>query len=281
MANILIIGCGDIGAALGQRLAAAGHRVSGLKRHPPMAADGLRYLAADIADAEALAAIEPDFDQVFFIVSADARSEDSYRPVYETGLGHVLRRFAGPLIFVSSTSVYGQSQGEWIDEDSAAEPGDACARLIRQAEERVLAAHPGNLIVRFSGIYGPGREHLLRLAASSPAIQQSPPYYTNRIHQDDCVGVLAFLYAQSVTGAPLERCYLASDDDPAPMWEVVSWLAERQRALPPTVKPAPGDAPMNKRCRNARLKALGYRFEYPGYRDGYAAILSQRVNRPV
>jgi nucleoside-diphosphate-sugar epimerase len=277
MANILIVGCGDVGTRLGKQLIAEGHRVTGLKRQPPGVGEGIRYLRADISNADALAGLETNFDQLFFIVSADGRNETGYRAVYQTGLGNVLEKFPGiPWIFVSSTSVYGQSRGEWIDEMSPAEPDNPNARLIREAEKRVLAAHPGNIIVRFSGIYGPGREHLVRLAASRPAIQQTPPYYTNRIHRDDCAGVLAFLFEQRRAGRALDACYLASDDDPAPMWEVVSWLAERQQCPLPAVKEAGDDAPMNKRCNNARLKALGYRFSYPGYREGYGWVKALR-----
>ncbi|MGJ0486836.1 MAG: SDR family oxidoreductase [Methylomicrobium sp.] len=270
MANILIIGCGDIGSSLGLQLIAQGHRVTGLKRRPPAADSPIRYIAADIGDAATLHCLGTGFDQVFFIVSADGRNENSYRAVYETGLGNVLEGLSAvPLIFVSSTSVYGQTHGEWVDEASEAEPDNVNSRLIRQAEREVLAANPHNIIVRFSGIYGPGREHLVRLAASQPAIQKDPPYYTNRIHEEDCVGVLAFLGLQQLVGTQLEPCYLASDDEPAPLWEVVSWLAERQHCPPPVIKEVGEEAAMNKRCRNARLKALGYRFLYSGYQQGY------------
>jgi nucleoside-diphosphate-sugar epimerase len=273
MANILIVGCGDVGTRLGTQLIAEGHRVAGLKRHPPGIEEGIRYLKADITNTDSLAGLEADFDQLFYIVSADGRNEASYRAVYQTGLRNVLEKFPGtPWIFVSSTSVYGQSRGEWVDETSPAEPDSPNARLIREAEEQVLAAHRGNIVVRFSGIYGPGREHLVRLAASRPAIQQTPPYYTNRIHRDDCAGALAFLFKQRLAGRALEACYLASDDEPAPMWEVVSWLAARQHCPPPVVKAAGDGAPMNKRCSNARLKALGYRFLFSGYREGYGWV---------
>jgi nucleoside-diphosphate-sugar epimerase len=275
MANILIVGCGDIGSPLGLQLAGQGHRVTGLKRKPPAAGSAIRYMAADIADAAALQNLETDFDLLFFIVSADGRDPQSYRAVYQTGLQNMLERCPGtPWIFVSSTSVYGQAHGEWVDETSESEPDNPNSRLIRLAEKQVLAANPDNIVVRFAGIYGPGREYLVRLAASRPAIQQTPPYYTNRIHQDDCVGVLAFLGAQRLAGAVMDSCYLASDDDPAPMWEVVSWLAERLHCSPPAIKVAGDDAPMNKRCNNARLKALGYRLLYPSYREGYDWVKS-------
>jgi nucleoside-diphosphate-sugar epimerase len=275
MANILIIGCGAIGTPLAHTLTAQGHTVTGLKRNPPTTASQINVVAADIASAVALATLATDFDTVFFIVSADGRSEQSYRAVYETGLQNVLAKFTRqPLIFVSSTSVYAQNQGEWVDEDSIAQPEAITSQLIRQAERRVMDANPHNMVVRFSGIYGRGREYLLRMAQQVPAIQQQPPYFTNRIHQDDCVGVLAFLLQQRLAGVVLQRCYLASDDDPAPQWEVMSWLAAQLHCPAPTAKTVPANADGNKRCDNRRLKNLGYQFRYPSYKNGYHALIA-------
>lgn len=278
MAKILIVGCGAIGSELAGVLSAQGHDVAGLKRKPPLSAPGsVRYVAADISSPADLADLDGDFTQAFFIVSPDGRTEQSYRAVYETGLNNLLARLPDTnWIMVSSTSVYGQSQGEWVDEDSVAESGNVTSRLIRQAEQRLIALSLANIVVRFSGIYGQGREYLLRQAMQAPAIQQTPPYFTNRIHQRDCVGVLAFLLEQSLAGKALAQCYLASDDDPAPMWDVMTWLAERLHCPPPVVRTVGPDAGMNKRCNNAKLKALGYRFRYPSYKDGYLELTSAR-----
>jgi len=278
MANVLIIGCGDIGSALGNILAEQGHQVTGLKRHPPAQPGNIRYSAADITVASELETLSTDFEIVFFIVSADGRNEQSYRDIYDTGLNNVISLFAknnnNPRwLFVSSTSVYGQDNGEWIDETSIAQPTSSTSQWIRKAEQTLHDLSPKNIIVRFSGIYGPGREYLLRTAQQAPMIQQSPPYYTNRIHQDDCVGVLAFLLEQHLAGVALESCYLASDDDPAPMWEIISWLAAAMNRPSPQVKQVPDNAPMNKRCNNQRLKALGYQFHYPSFREGYLPLI--------
>ncbi|MGZ8191605.1 MAG: NAD-dependent epimerase/dehydratase family protein [Methylococcaceae bacterium] len=277
MAKILIIGCGAIGTGLAVMLSAKGHEVTGVKRSPPPVCDTpVNYCSADITSAKDLEKLPGDFDVLFFIVSADGRTEQSYRDVYETGLNNVLARFSGlPWIFVSSTSVYGQTQGEWVDENSIAQPDKVTSRLIRQAELRLIEVNPQNIIVRFSGIYGPGREYLIRMAQQAPAIQNEPPYFTNRIHQRDCVAVLAFLLEQRLSGIALEQCYLASDDDPAPVWEVMSWLAGQMHCQAPTVKVAGNDAEMNKRCNNQRLKALGYQFHYPSYKDGYLELIQQ------
>ncbi|TAK63990.1 NAD-dependent epimerase/dehydratase family protein [Methylobacter sp.] len=280
MAKILIVGCGAIGSELAGVLSTQGLDVTGLKRKPPLSAPGpVSYVAADISSAADLAGLDSDFTEAFFIVSPDNRNEQSYRAVYETGLNNLLTKLSeAHWIMASSTSVYGQTQGEWVNEDSAAEPDNIPSRLIRQAEQRLIALNPANIVVRFSGIYGPGREYLLRQTIQAPDIQQTPPYFTNRIHQKDCVGVLAFLLEQRLAGKPLAQCYVASDDDPAPMWEVISWLAECLHCPPPRVKAIGIEAGMNKRCNNARLKALGYQFQYPSYKDGYLELIGTRDN---
>ena len=279
MAKILIIGCGAIGTQLAHVLSAKGHQVTGLKRNPPETDDGkVHYFTADITSPADLIDLSTDFDTLYFILSPDGRNEESYRDIYESGLNNLLNKFsqAGSnphWIFVSSTSVYGQSQGEWVDENSITQPTNATSQFIRRAEQKLMEREVDNIVIRFSGIYGPGREYLLRMAMQTPAIQQNPPYYTNRIHEQDCVGVLAFLLERRLTGIVLDQCYLASDDDPAPMWEVISWLAEQMNCQPPTVKVNDNHYVMNKRCNNQRLKALGYQFRYPCYKDGYLELI--------
>jgi nucleoside-diphosphate-sugar epimerase len=281
MAKILIIGCGAIGTQLAQVLSANGHQVTGLKRNPPETATGnVDYFAADITSPADLKDLAIDFDTLYFIVSPDGCNEESYRDIYESGLNNLLNKFSQAdskphWIFVSSTSVYGQSQGEWVDEDSVAQPDNTTSQLIRQAEQKLMALDADNIVVRFSGIYGPGREYLLKMAMQAPAIQQYPPYFTNRIHQHDCIGVLAFLLERSMAGVALDQCYLASDDDPAPMWDVMSWLAEHLNCQPPMVKSVDKDCVRNKRCNNQRLKALGYQFHFPGYKDGYLELINR------
>ena len=209
----------------------------------------------------------------------DMRTPKAYQAVYLAGLNNLLQRFAAQArcpqwFLISSTGVYGQSAGEWVDEQSSAAPTSETGKIIRQAERRLLAADPNTVIVRFSGIYGPGHTRLIKLAEQAPAIQCNPPYFTNRIHQDDCAAVLAFLSAQHLSGYPLDNCYLASDDDPAPLWDVITWLTEQLNCPPPIPQASTNSRPdQNKRCCNKRLKALGYRFSYPGYRDGYMALL--------
>jgi nucleoside-diphosphate-sugar epimerase len=279
MAKILIVGCGALGYQLAKLLADAGHVVTGLKRNPPPGNhEKFKYFRADITLAQDIAALDTDFEHVFFIVSADSRNESSYHDIYETGINNLLNKFAQarsqvPWIFVSSTSVYGQNQGEWVDEHSQAQPDQGTSLKLLTAEQKLMAVNPANIVVRCSGIYGPGREYLLRMAKQTPSIQQHPPYFTNRIHQRDCEGVLQFLLEQRLAGIKLEQCYLASDDDPAPLWDVISWLAGQMHCHPPLAKMTGHDGDMNKRCRNDRLKKSGYSFLYPDYKAGYSELV--------
>lgn len=277
MAKILIVGCGKIGYPVALTLHRQGHQVIGLKRRPPPGEAPFPIFSADIRDPASLFSLPVDFDAVLFIVAPDTRQAEQYREVYDVGLNNLLAHFATAnrqpsWLLVSSTSVYGQDRGEWLDETSPAEPKSATGQWLAAAERRLWAAGDRHCVVRFAGIYGPGRDWLVRRAASAEPIQQQPPIYTNRIHSDDCVAVLHFLINKQLTGAELHACYLACDNDPAPLWEVITWIAEQYGYQLPSALAVTEQASQNKRCSNARLAALGYRLLYPGFKDGYRHI---------
>lgn len=280
MAKCLIVGCGVIGTKLARALIAKGHTVTGLKRHPPATAEAnMAYFAADITDAATIKILATDFEQVFFIVAPDGRDATSYNAVYDSGIDNLLTHFDQAMtppawIMVSSTSVYAQTTGEWVNEESLAKPSTSTSQAIRSAEKRLMTASAQHCIVRFSGIYGSDRDYLIRQAQQSPVIQQTPPYFTNRIHEQDCINVLLFLFEQRLAGTPLAACYLASDDDPATQWAVMHWLAEKLHCPPPIAQAVnASSANQNKRCSNARLKALGFIFQYPDYQTGYSTLI--------
>ena len=288
MARILIAGCGDVGTTLGRNLNAAGHEVWGLKRRPDDLPTGIQPLAADLTDPATLNALPAVLDYVVYSAAAASFGEEAYQAAYVTGVRHLLDalRYAGQhpkrLLFTSSTSVYAQNQGEWVDEDSPAMAEGFSGRCIRQGEQLMWDSGWPAVVVRFGGIYGPGRTRLIDSVRDGTAVRSAdPPLYTNRIHRDDCARVLEHLLLLPAP-APL---YLAVDDDPAPLNEVLIWLAvqlgvpEPALAPNPPLKPGTGTGDVaarmraSKRCRNARLRASGFLFRYPSYRDGYAALL--------
>jgi len=228
-------------------------------------------------DAKVIRAIADGFDYLVLTLTPTVRSEQGYQQAFATnvnGLLNALRQASlqpKRILFVSSTSVYGQNNGEWVDEQSATHPGNYNGRYVLHGEQTLLSSKFKTTVVRFSGIYGPGRDRLLNKVRCGDWITNDQ-HFTNRIHQDDCAGVLAHLLNQS-RERDIENLYLASDSCPAPMNEVCAWLAQQvQVAMPPT-RPTSSTAQLNKRCNNGRLLDSGYTFLYPSYREGYQALL--------
>lgn len=277
----LILGCGDIGMVLGRELQAAGHRVIGARRSASaLAGSGIEPLALDLTDEAALEAL-PEADFVVYVLSADRFEEAAYRAAYPDGLNAVLRTYEARdtppqrVLFVSSTSVYGQKDAEWVDEESPAEAAGFSGVLMREAEQALHDSPIPGTVVRFSGIYGPGRDRLIRQVLEGRIAPTAPPMYSNRIHRDDCAGVLAHLIALSEADQSVAPLYLASDCDPAPLYEVMAWMAKQLKVEPTEVIQAPLRKRASKRCDNARLLASGYTFRYPGYGEGYTQVMKE------
>jgi len=277
----LILGCGDIGTQLGKLLIDAGHRVIGARRNvAALDGTGIEAVALDVTDEAALAAL-PDADIIVYSVTADRFEESAYEAAYPAGLKAVLRAFGTRekkpqrLLFVSSTSVYAQQGGEAVDETSVTEPHGFSGVLMREAEQALLKHDLPGTAVRFSGIYGPGRDRLIRQVREGRIAASNPPMYSNRIHRDDCAGVIAHLAQLALDGKPLESIYLASDGDSAPLHEVMAWIAKRLEVETPEVIQSPLRRRSSKRCNNQRLLDSGYTFRYPTFREGYEDVLQQ------
>jgi nucleoside-diphosphate-sugar epimerase len=272
MAKILMVGCGDVGGRAALALAAAGHEVHGLRRSA-RGLPGVHVLQGDVTDPATLH-LPAGLDQVCIVLSPDGGGEEAYRRVYLDGTRHVLAALSGQALqrvfLVSSTSVHAQDDGSRVDETSPAVPASATARILLDMEAAAAASGWPVTVVRFAGIYGPGRRRLLQWVESGRAVQAEPPLWTNRIHVEDCAQLLVFLCERALAGVPLAPLYIGTDMEPAPQHEVLDWLADRMR-LPRLPRTAGAGA--NKRLDNARILALGYRFRFPGYRDGYAAML--------
>jgi nucleoside-diphosphate-sugar epimerase len=279
--RVLIAGCGYVGSALARRLADARCEVFGLRRTPSGLPDGIRPIAADLSVRATLRVLPADLGAVVYTAAADGFHEAAYRAAYVDGLRNLLaaleEQAQSPrrILFTSSTAVYGQSNGEWIDEASPTAPRRFSGRCLLEGEQLVLASRYPSLVVRLGGIYGPGRTRLIENVRSGKArLREGPPHYTNRIHRDDCAGVLEHLLGLE---AP-QRLYLGVDCEPADEALVLHWLAERLGVPLPPLEPergtANGRSPGSKRAANDRLLASGYRFIYPTFREGYGALLS-------
>ncbi|MDA0841053.1 MAG: SDR family oxidoreductase [Planctomycetota bacterium] len=275
MARILIAGCGDVGTALGLQLFQAGHQVFGVRRNAHLLPEAITPIAADITNLEEINDLPEDLDFLFFTAAPDSSTEEAYESTYRAGLRNLLQSLKDQSIrrvfFTSSTSVYAQSDGEWLDEDSPAEPLDFRGRVILSTEALLLEGPYPSTVLRAGGIYRPGSLRLLESVRSGKAVSiHGPPVYTNRIHLEDVAGALAHLMNLE---SP-ETLYLGVDDYPCDLREVVQWMARKIGVTPPTEDNFERRHLSSKRCSNAKLRASGYDFRYPTYREGYEAILA-------
>ena len=283
--DIAILGCGYVGLALGRQLVAGGHDPVGVRRSDSGLAAirdaEFEAVQADVTDSASLSAV-PDVDAVVFAASSAGRGADAAREVYVEGLRAAIRAFGerenppGQLVYTSSTGVYGDHGGDWVDEETPLDPTTEKTRVLAEAERVALEEAPeygmNPTVVRFAGLYGPDRYRLSRYV-EGPVTEG----YLNMIHRDDAAGVVRFA---------LEECdedvLLAVDDKPAPKWEFADWLADECGVEPPekrTVEerlaagdlstPAERRLRTSKRCSNRLLRELGYEYAYPAFREGY------------
>lgn len=266
----VILGCGFVGARLARRLAAAGWETIGVTHSAASAArlagEPFAVLGCDIARLESLEAAETlrGAEVVVSAVSSGRGGEEVYRAVYLRGLENALAALRpGRILFTSSTSVYAQTDGGWVTEESPAEPLSATSRVLREAEEIALA-HRG-IVARLAGIYGPGRSVLLRKFLRGDAvIEEGGRRHLNQIHADDAASALFHLIAQAC--AP--GIYNVADGHPLTQRGCYEWLAHHlHRPVPPE-----GTAPAqrkrgatDKRVSAAKLCALGWAPRYPSF----------------
>ena len=280
--SLMIAGCGDVGSRLGLLLSRAGWTVYGLRREAAGLPVPILPVAGDLL-AERCPRSWPNGELGYLLYAASASQHDEagYRQAYVEGLRNALgwleQRGQRPrrLLFLSSTGVYGQDQGEWIDETSPTEPKGFTGQVMLEAERLALSSGLPMTLVRMAGLYDPARPWLQNQIRAGLRVERQPPQYSNRIHRDDAAGLLAHLLQADLRGVALEDCYLGVDNDPAPLHEVVDWLRERLGVThwaDQTMTRRAG----SKRCSNARARALGWAPRYPGYRDGYSAVGSRR-----
>lgn len=280
----LIAGCGYLGTAVGSLLVKAGHEVVGLRRTED-ASDELRRFGiipvnGDLTDLRSLESIPGKFDWVVNTVSSSRGGADVYRAVYLEGTrtllewlrGHPLKRY----VYTSSTSVYGQTDGSTVDEDSVAQPATETGAILRATEDLLVqAAHEGvpTTILRVSGIYGPERGHLFRQFVNGEArISGEGHRWMNMVHRDDVAKAILVALEKGQNG----RIYNCTDDVAVTQLEFLGWLAQQfDRTLPP---PATEEAATRKKrgithkqVSNLRLKReLDWNPIYPSFREGYA-----------
>ncbi len=289
--RVAILGCGYVGCALARQCVDAGHQVIGVRRSSAecsaIEATGATAICGDVREATTFDVLS-DVDWVVFAASAGGGANKARRTLID-GLDLAFESFGGRdnpparLLYTSSTGVYGDHQGEWVDETTPIEPAGAKETVLADAEELVIRRGEATgiepIVARLSGVYGPGRYRLERYLE-----QPVTPGWRNSIHRDDAAGAIHYLLSR---GSGTQSVVLVTDDQPIDRYEFAVWLANEIGVEPPATRsPAEVlDDPQasqrakrrlltQKRCSNAYLRALGYDLEYPTVREGYREALA-------
>jgi len=286
--NLLIIGCGDVARRALPELQRR-YRVTALVRSldPVLDSAGVGQIAGDLDDAASLAPLLGRAERIAHLAppsaggTLDTRMRSLLAAVAPRGRGAMLpRRF----VYLSTSGVYGDCAGEWVDETRP--PNPQTERAMRRLDaERALGDWGERnqveiAILRVPGIYASDRLPLERLARGTPALRPEEDVYTNHIHADDLAGILV----AALESARVGDVYNASDDAPMKMGEFFDLVADRSglarpprisreeaaRLLPPELLSFMSES---RRLSNRRMKAeLGVRLRYSTARDGVPGI---------
>ena len=276
MYHILVAGAGYTGSVIARFFTAKKQKVYAITRSPEkgreLEAQGIFPQIMDMTQSETLKGL-PSAHFVVIAVAPDQRDEASYRRIYVEGVHNLLnaiRKNPRPflIVYLSSTGVWADQKGEWVDENTAAVPSDWRGRILLEAENQILGSGAPAVIFRLAGIYGP---HRTRLSAFDQPVTPEvlASRWMNMIHVDDIARAMPVLFKKAQEGT----IYTGVDDTPVAAPDFYRWLgAEIQKPVPFKFTEA---APAGKRIKNTGLKSLGFSFQYPSYREGYAEILAR------
>jgi nucleoside-diphosphate-sugar epimerase len=282
---VLLAGCGWLGREVARRLIARGDRVIGLTRTEASAAglrgDRIDAEAVDLAVPGAARLIRGRYDAIVAMQSASGRDEAAYVRAYLDATRTLLESEAAaevPVVYVSSTGVFGRTDGSWVDESTPPDPADGIARVLLDAERLVLdrSWHRARAcIVRCSGLYGPGRIGTIeRVRAGALAWGHGDETWMNFSHRDDAAATVIAALDRGRPGA----IYHASDAAPATRHDVVAWIAGRLGINAPRRDGDGLDRGRRSAHRRVSAKAtrreLGNTLAYPSFREGFAPFLT-------
>jgi nucleoside-diphosphate-sugar epimerase len=267
----LIVGCGYLGRVVARLWVAQGRPVSGLTRSrtDELRALGIEPIAGDVTDPASLHLTPAE--TVLYAVGLDRSAGKSMREVYVGGLANVLDAVPTPrrLVYVSSTSVYGQAAGEWVDEDSPTEPVEENGRIVLECETLLRRRLPEAIILRFAGIYGPGRLVKRSAVEKGEPLATDPNKVINLIHVEDGASAVVAAAERARAGAT----YNVADGRPVTRREFYTVMAGLLGAPPPRFEPSAREA-TNRRISNRRLKEeLGIELAYPDFEAGLRQAL--------
>lgn len=269
--SVLVLGCGYVGLATARLFHRAGWQVTGVTRSGASANEGFPILSCDITDANAVARL-PRTEAIVDCVSSSKGGAEVYEQVYFHGAKNLLEKLAPKnFLFTSSTSVYAQTDHSTVDEQSAALPDRETGRILLKTEALVL--EHGGIVARLAGIYGPGRSVLLRkFLDGSALIEGNGERIINQIHRDDAAAAIWMM----ITTPVATGIYNVSDDTSILQRDCYAWLSQHfNKPMPPSgpIDPNRKRGWTSKRVSNAKLRACGWRCEFPSFYSAVSAGL--------
>lgn len=259
--EVLIAGYGFLGRAIARELSKERIKVSGLNRSGG-SEQGVSIIKHDLLAGPAHL---KKYTAAIICLSPDGRNPELYYRTYVKAAANVLNSVSDiPVYFISSTAVYPQDDGRRVDVGDEAAEGFR-AEILSEAEDQILSFNDQSKVLRFSGIYGPGREYLLRRIRSGDLYDQDA--YTNRIHVTDGARFISYLLHNQMSDS---RIFNVTDTHPALRSEVFNTLAEKMQL--PQRMPA-GARPGGKQISNRSVAATGFKYQYPTYKEGYTEII--------
>lgn len=274
--HLLILGCGDIGTRVGSSMTEAGWRVSAARRNAGKLSKDFDRYQVDLTDAASMAAL-PVLDADYILVTPTPQSYDPEG--YHKGFTEAAALLAAQpwiwacrrVIWVSSTRVYREASGGWVDEHSPLNVSEPQARAMVAAEAVIRRART-TTVIRPAGVYGDPHGMLIRRVLSGQGGAAGSPF-GNRIHRDDLARLITHCLELDEQGEAVPPTLVAADEDTTPTSEVERWLAQKLGVNLSEV-PQQAISRANRQCRSALLKEIGFTLTYPSWREGYAAAIN-------
>lgn len=274
--HLLIVGCGDIGCRVAPLLLAQGWLVSGLCRSPDRLPDSLsNRIQGDYTKPDSLlAASELGADFLLFTPTPTSFDQAGYQQGYAEGaraVASVLAPHIRHILALSSTRVYAEREGGWVDEESALASTDPYVAALLLAEDELRRAAT-TTVIRPSGLYDGANPIWLREVMAGK-VSSAGQQYSNRIHRDDLAHIISELLILAQRGEPIPPTLNANDDEPATIASVEAWCLKALGITATGERTSANRA--NRRVSNQRLRALGMSLQYPSYREGYAVAIAR------